>query len=249
MAAALTILLYLGCAAGPPPEPVREAPRTGHARGQRPYEINGIYYYPIPSAQGFVEEGIASWYGRDFHGKPTANGETYDMYAMTAAHKTLPLGTHVKVERPDNGRSIVVRINDRGPFVKGRIIDLSRTGAQRLDMLRAGTARVRVEAVRVASEKTTDGETQWETEPLRDFRRGTFTVQVGAYRTHDNAGAARDSVEQFNDEVRIKLFSLHGSSFYRVQVGTYGDLIEAHLVAAQLRDQGFGGAMVVAMEE
>ena len=97
---------------------------------------------------GKSEVGIASYYGRDFHGKPTANGETFDMYALTAAHKTLPFGTKVRVTRIGNGASVVVRINDRGPFVSGRIIDLSYSAAEKLDMLDDGVAKVKIETVK-----------------------------------------------------------------------------------------------------
>ena len=97
----------------------------GGVPGSRPYTVRGKTYYPLKSATGFVEEGTASWYGPGFHGKTTANGETYNQYAMTAAHKILPLGTQVRVTHLGNGRSVVVRVNDRGPFLRGRVIDLS----------------------------------------------------------------------------------------------------------------------------
>jgi rare lipoprotein A len=109
-----------------------------------PYKIDGVYYYPVVD-YGYVETGIASWYGPDFHGRSTANGETYDMNALTAAHRTLPMPSMVRVVNLDNGRSIALRINDRGPFARGRIIDLSRRAAQLLGFRYRGTARVRVE--------------------------------------------------------------------------------------------------------
>ena len=111
-----------------------------------PYEVAGVWYYPSED-YGYRETGLASWYGPGFHGKRTANGEVYDMNAMTAAHKTLPMPSVVRVTNLENGRQIKVRINDRGPFVDGRIIDLSRRAAQMLDVERAGTARVRVELI------------------------------------------------------------------------------------------------------
>lgn len=121
-------------------------------RGFKPYTIRGKTYYPLQSAHGFKEEGIASWYGRDFHGKATASGEPYDMYSMTAAHKVLPLGTQVRVTNKRNGRSIVVYVNDRGPFIDDRVIDLSHTGAKKLGMLGPGTAHVVVEHVASAND-------------------------------------------------------------------------------------------------
>jgi rare lipoprotein A len=125
----------------------------------RPYYATLIAALIISAAPGilkakknkaYTEEGTASWYGRKFHGKKTASGEKYDMNKLTAAHRTLPFGTKVKVTRLDNNKSVVVRINDRGPFVEGRIIDLSRAAAKKLDMLESGTASVRIKVVKPA---------------------------------------------------------------------------------------------------
>ncbi len=128
----------------------REEPR---ARSGNPesYEQNGQRYRVMDSSEGYQEEGLASWYGEPFHGRRTSSGERYDMYLMTAAHKTLPLPTYVEVTNLDNDRRIVVRVNDRGPFHEGRIIDLSYVAAGKLGMLGAGTARVRVRALDPAS--------------------------------------------------------------------------------------------------
>lgn len=115
-----------------------------HRATMRPYNVFGIRYYPFVANVGDQFDGIASWYGPDFHAKKTSNGEIYNMYAMTAAHKTLPMNTVVKVDNLDNGRSTIVRINDRGPFVAGRIIDLSNKAAHEIDMVRKGTAKVKV---------------------------------------------------------------------------------------------------------
>ncbi|QKF59615.1 septal ring lytic transglycosylase RlpA family protein [Aliarcobacter lanthieri] len=115
-----------------------------HRATMRPYEVFGVRYYPFVANVGDTFDGIASWYGPDFHSKKTSNGEIYNMYAMTAAHKTLPMNTVVKVDNLDNGRTTVVRINDRGPFVVGRIIDLSNKAAHEIDMVRKGTAKVKV---------------------------------------------------------------------------------------------------------
>ncbi len=109
-----------------------------------PYQIDGTWYYPKED-YGYVETGIASWYGDEFHGKPTANGEVYDQYSVSAAHRTLPLPSLVRVTNLENGRSMVVRVNDRGPFARGRIIDMSRRGAEALGFYGPGTAKVRVE--------------------------------------------------------------------------------------------------------
>lgn len=115
-----------------------------HKYTMRPYTVFGVKYYPFIPKIGDDFDGIASWYGPDFHSKKTSNGEVYDMYDMTAAHKTLPMNTVVRVENLENGKTIVVRINDRGPFVNGRIIDLSNKAARDIDMVRKGTANVKI---------------------------------------------------------------------------------------------------------
>ncbi|QKF67402.1 septal ring lytic transglycosylase [Arcobacter venerupis] len=115
-----------------------------HKYTMRPYSVFGIKYYPFIANIGDDFEGTASWYGPDFHSKKTSNGEIYDMYDMTAAHKTLPMNTVVRVDNLENGKSIIVRINDRGPFVRGRIIDLSNKAANEIDMVRKGTAKVKI---------------------------------------------------------------------------------------------------------
>lgn len=156
-----------------------EAP--GPKKIGKPYKINGVTYYPMESADGYSEVGIASWYGPGFHGKLTANGERYNQKAMTAAHKTLPLPTLVKVENLENGKSVVVRVNDRGPYSKGRIIDLTETAARRLDMLDKGTAKVRVS---VLSE---DPDCYVSHGQAVNINSGNFAVQVGAFTVAENA--------------------------------------------------------------
>lgn len=113
----------------------------------KPYTVAGTTYYPLESAKGFEETGVASWYGGKFHGRKTASGEKYNQNKMTAAHKTLPFGTKVRVKNLENGKSAVVQVNDRGPFKKGRVIDLSRAAAKKLDMLQTGTAKVRIKVM------------------------------------------------------------------------------------------------------
>ena len=121
--------------------------RKGGVPGSKPYTVRGKTYYPLKSAHGFVEEGVASWYGPGFHGKKTASGERFNQYNISAAHKILPLGTEVRVTNLENHRSLILRINDRGPFVDDRVIDLSRGAAQRLGVIGKGTARVRIQSL------------------------------------------------------------------------------------------------------
>ena len=156
--AALAALALGGCAEsqlavhaakqiGNAAEPAKP-PRNGVKIGQ-PYQVNGVWYYPHDDPK-YDETGLASWYGEPFHGRSTANGETYDMNVVSAAHKTLPLPSFVRVTNLENGRSMVLRVNDRGPFVNGRIIDVSRRGAQLLGFYEKGTAKVRVTVVQDA---------------------------------------------------------------------------------------------------
>lgn len=142
---ALAVLLA-GCGekGHAPPAGQAAAPSRGYYKVGAPYEVEGVWYYP-GADYSYDETGIASWYGPDFHGKNTANGEVYNMNDLTAAHPTLPLPSIVRVTNLDNGRSIVVRVNDRGPYVRGRIIDLSRRAAQLIGMIGTGTAKVRVQ--------------------------------------------------------------------------------------------------------
>lgn len=167
----------------------------------------------------YRERGKASWYGKKFHGRQTANGESYDMYAMTAAHKTLPFGTMVEVLNRDNGRSTVVRINDRGPFKRGRIIDLSYTAAERIGMIGPGTARVEIRVVKRGK-------------PLDDRR---YAVQVGSFL--DRASARQLADEQAFAHVGTTIE--RQGPFYRVLVGNFKSRDKAIDAARRLERQGF----------
>jgi len=141
--AVLLAALLPGCAEQRPQPPSQAAKGQGYYKVGTPYEVDGVWYYPRVD-YNYDESGIASWYGPDFHGKYTANGEVYDMNDLTGAHPTLPMPSIVRVTNLENGRSVIVRINDRGPYLRGRIIDLSRRSAQLLGMIDKGTAKVRV---------------------------------------------------------------------------------------------------------
>ncbi|HIZ88604.1 MAG TPA: septal ring lytic transglycosylase RlpA family protein [Candidatus Mucispirillum faecigallinarum] len=178
----------------------------------KPYKINGITYYPMESADGYSEVGVASWYGPGFHGKLTANGETYNQKAMTAAHKTLPLPTLVKVENLENGKSVVVRVNDRGPYSKGRIIDLTEVAARRLDMLDKGTAKVRVS---VLSE---DPDCYVTSGHEVNMDEGNFAVQIGAFTMEDNA---KRLASKFGSRAVVSKGYAKGTEWSRVWITGY----------------------------
>ncbi len=193
-------------------------------------------YYKPPSKvyTGYSETGIASWYGSDFHGKPTASGEIYNMYAMTAAHKTLPLGTYVKVTNLENGRSVIVKINDRGPFVKGRIIDLTYTAAKKLGMIHKGTARVRLNIVGTHLK----------------FRNNNFhfkkfyAVQLASFKLYDNAVGFKKYVKKYFVKAYVKKLSVKGNTFYRVLIGNYKKRKYAENVLKLAEKRGFDGFIV-----
>jgi rare lipoprotein A len=189
----------------------RDEPRAKH--GNPPfYEVGGQRYVVLPSAVGYVEQGVASWYGPDFHGGRTATGETYDMDAMTGAHPTLPLPTWVRVTNLGNGKSVVVRLNDRGPFARGRIIDLSRAAAEALDMVRAGTARVEVQSL------ATGGTTP-------PAAPAAYYAQAGAFGRRENADALAGRLRAAGIEgVTVVESAASGSALFRVRAGPAASL-------------------------
>ena len=208
----------------------------GGSSGGRPgkdcYTEFGERYCPMVSAEGFVETGIASWYGEKFHGRPTALGETYDMYAMTAAHKTLPLPTRVRVTNLENGRRLELRVNDRGPFVEGRVIDLSYSAARELGVVRHGTARVRVEALEPGGSP----------EPLIAGGAHAY-IQAGAFAYRDNAVKLYQRIQHAGIAgvyVRRK-----GNGVYVVWVGPLGNDRESGRLEGRLAALGIARTMRV----
>jgi peptidoglycan lytic transglycosylase len=181
---------------------------------------------PAPIVQG--EVGIASWYGHPYDGRPTASGEIYNMYAMTAAHRTLPFGTRVRVHDLDNHRTVEVRINDRGPFVEGRIIDLSYSAAKDLHMLPAGTARVRLE---ILGYHSPPGAPAASSPPP-----GVFAVQVGAFQDRGNAERLKKQIERDYKPVDIQRFNRGDLVLYRVRVGSEPSEDAALQLAHHLRE-------------
>lgn len=174
-----------------------------------------------------IETGVASWYGPDFHGKLTANGEIYDMNAMTAAHRTLPFNTEVVVENLDNGKTTRVRINDRGPFAKNRIIDLSRAAAEELDMIGPGTARVRLYLVKgdLTNSRVTD------------LKVPNYTIQLGSFSDESLARQKSASI----DGSRVERIEINGNSVFRVYYGKYQDPEEAKSKLEAFKKEGLNG--------
>jgi rare lipoprotein A len=238
-------LLIQACSVLPVTEPVSvPAPQQPHPGQPKPYRVFGVWYHPIADASGYEEEGLASWYGEEFHGRKTSNGETYDMYGITAAHKTLPLGTWVRVHNLANNRTLDMRINDRGPFVKERIIDLSYGAAKALDTVKVGVAPVRVIALGIPVAQTRPGEPQ-QYAPV-DYYHGNFTFQVGAFSERANAERFVQTLAQSYENAHLSTYSDDQRTFYRVRVGLKTDLQEAEAYEKYLKENGFPETFIVA---
>jgi rare lipoprotein A len=238
----------------PPQAPVSvqdAAPRAERrARNGNPpfYDVFGKRYFVLSSNAGYLERGVASWYGPGFHKVRTSTGELYDMYGMTAAHKTLPLPAYVRVTNLQNGRSVVVRVNDRGPFVGNRIIDLSYTAASKLDMLRNGTAIVEVRSVdsSVPVPMTSASAAAPDT-PVVNTGVGatspTLFVQAGAFSDPANAQRLADKLRGGNyGKVFVRDDQISGRRMYRVRIGPVPDVAEFDRVVAALERVGINDA-------
>lgn len=231
------------------------------AGGNMPvYTVRGKQYKVLESAEGFSQEGGASWYGQKFHGHKTSNGEIYDMYSMSAAHKNLPIPTYVKVTRLDTQQSVIVRVNDRGPFHSGRIIDLSYAAAHRLGMLKEGTAQVRLEAITVAP--------PWEQEspPLDAIARlgeqaGPLTppeAQPTISTSEPSAGQiylqltatgdptkAKQLVAQLDSLFDVSARSVVDGTLHKIQLGPFEQASEAEKLLEKLKQGEFSSAFMV----
>jgi rare lipoprotein A len=169
----------------------------------------------------YRETGTASWYGREFHGRKTASGEIFDMYGISAAHRTLPLGTTIRVTNLDNYKSIKVRVNDRGPFTRDRVLELSYGAAKELGFVAQGTARVKIEAL----------------EPIED-PGGQYTVQAAIFAEAENARMLKDRLSKRYEVISIVPFESNVGKFFRVQVGAYASEEKAELIAGKLVMEG-----------
>jgi rare lipoprotein A len=233
-----------GPGANPPPNlaAIPDAvprPESLHRFANRPYQVFGRDYVPVASAATFKQTGIGSWYGRRFHGAPTSSGEPYDMYAMTAAHPTLPIPSYARVTNLANGRSVVVRVNDRGPFHSDRIIDLSYTAAWKLGYAEAGSARVEVEGIASGSAPAGIAATRQDREQMQApvaEARGIY-LQLGAF-------SAREAAENFRVRVYRELAWLSeaiqviaGGTVFRLHLGPYRSQDEARTIADRIQSE------------
>ena len=233
------------------PEPVRDLPRS--ARGNTDgYTVFGRTYRVLDSAHGHLEDGTASWYGSKFHGRDTSSGEPYDMHLLTAAHRSLPLPTFARVTRRDTGASVTVKVNDRGPFVDDRAIDLSYAAAAQLDMLDSGTAPVTIEALSghlPAAPSAVRATASSAAPPAAAGRAGragsgTHWIQLGAFGERANARALYDATA---DAVALPARLEHdvAAGLYRVRLGPFADPGQLRAAASVLADAGFDGYTLV----
>jgi len=229
------------------PDPVPRAEPRSTRGNPVSYEVFGKRYHVMATAEGYKERGVASWYGPDFHARPTSSGEPYDMYAMTAAHKTLPIPAYARVTNLSNGRSVVVRINDRGPFVANRIIDLSYTAAHKLDMWRAGTAFVEVEVITpgatadIARDITP---TAAPASPATALTGPVLYLQVGAFGVADNAAKLADRLRAASIDAVGVAGPAGTPSLYRVRIGPITDVAAYDAMAERVAKLGLTSHLV-----
>ncbi len=210
---------------------VKDEPKSRYGNPDY-YEIAGVRYFVLNSSVGFRETGVGSWYGRKFHGRLTSSGEPYDMYGMTAAHTRLPLPTYVQVTNLENGKKVVVKVNDRGPFLHNRIIDLSYTAAKKLGYVQKGTAKLEVVAL-------TPGV------PAKGSKEG-YLVQIGAFSDHQKSKSlARKLEEQFKTRVEISALQSPEKLLYRLRLGPFLTRSEAKQWLDKVLASGFSAARLV----
>ncbi|NOX27861.1 MAG: septal ring lytic transglycosylase RlpA family protein [Gammaproteobacteria bacterium] len=241
--------------------PKRE-PRSKYGN-PKSYVVFGKRYHVLNSNKGFVQRGVASWYGTKFHGKRTSSGEPYNMFAMTAAHKTLPLPTYVEVTNLDNGRKVIVKVNDRGPFVAGRIIDLSHTAAKKLNIIGSGTGRVEIRAIAPGrygkSVKKPPLQKKVQKKPSRVSASRPKTpkasvtpanerlfVQIGAFNNSHNAeNMQKNLYQRLGPRLRIDAHYSETEKLYRVRIGPISSRDDADRVHTKLKRIGFPSSRII----
>jgi rare lipoprotein A len=237
------------------PDAIPKHEKRTRAGNPSTYVVRGKRYYVRKSSTGFVQRGIASWYGKKFHGRKTSNGETYNMYAMSAAHKTLPIPTYLQVTNLDNGKQVIVRVNDRGPFHDNRIIDLSYSAAKKLDIVGHGTGRVEIRAIepgqpaplntRVALTAAATSRPDVTPAPVQAAKQSLY-LQLGSFISLDNAESLRAQLALNNvTGAAILQSTVDRKQIYRVRVGPLTTVEEADKIAAQINSLGMGVPTIV----
>lgn len=227
----------------PDPTPrVEPLSKTGNPPS---YVVNGQRYHVTLHTADFTESGLASWYGTKFHGKLTSSGEKYDMYKMTAAHKSLPLPSYVSVKNRENNKEVIVRVNDRGPFVDGRIIDLSYAAAQKLEIVKNGTAKVDIKIL--ASPGLSDSQNVSAIQEVKLSGNGRkYFVQLGAFSEIGNAEKFRLKLASHSIEpTQIRSYSIDDGELHKVQVGPISSFDELKLMESRLLDLGYEQVYVI----
>lgn len=225
-------------------------PHTGRYKAS-PYKVLGKHYTPMQDGRNYRETGPASWYGTKFHGQDTANGEGYDLYGMTAAHKTLPLPTYVRVTNLENQRTVIVRVNDRGPFYSNRIIDLSYAAARKLGFAEKGTAQVLVEGIDPVAwqQQNNPGYLVKKNPPVETLASepsGQMYLQVGAFSSSQAAEQLRTRLQNaVNATVFVTPVQQANGTFHRVRLGPVADHDEAQRLIETLRLANLGNATLV----
>ncbi len=200
-----------------------------------PYRVNGRLYRVNNNPEGFSQKGKASWYGKKFHGKKTSNQETYDMYKLTAAHKTLPLPSYVEVTNLDNGKQVIVRVNDRGPFVGDRIIDLSYAAAKALDFVNQGIANVKIKVIKAPS--------NLQASPIK---QGLSYIQLGAFSDNNTAyNLAKKVTELLGIETFVTILKTQSGLLHRVRIGPLSSENKIQQLINQISQKGISNAQVV----
>jgi rare lipoprotein A len=208
------------------------------ATGNKPYVVFGKTYVPLKSNKGFRQKGTASWYGKKFHGKRTSSGETYDMYKMTAAHTVLPIPSYAQVTNLNNGRSIIVKVNDRGPFKHNRVIDLSYAAALKLDVVRSGTGQVEIIAI---GENTPTSQK----ESVVSAEAQAF-IQLGAYSNQDTAYRLQQRLQSDGyPDVAVNRVVQRGLNLYRVRLGPLDKAGDVDFLLADLHHAGYNDAHII----
>jgi peptidoglycan lytic transglycosylase len=213
----------------------KDEPRSRYGN-PKSYVVFDKRYYVMESNKGFVEKGLASWYGTKFHGRRTSSGETYDMYAMTAAHKNLPLPTYVQVTNLNNGKQIIVKVNDRGPFHENRIIDLSYTAAIKLDIVKKGTGLVEIRTIGPGQTIVADSAVGAPVENTPTISNDDgFFIQVGSFSNLVNAEGLKQKLAPIGkDKINISQVVVSGNTLYRVRIGPLTDIDQADAIVSNL---------------